>query len=429
MLNLIYNALALSFLLLASPYFLLRMLITPRFHRGLRERLGFYPSRPAPSDSIWVQAASVGEVAAAIPLIRRLAENPEGRGVVVTCQTAAGREAARKSLAGVAEVVLTPLDLGLTIGRFIRSHSPTVLILIETELWPGLILACARNGIPIAICNGRISDRSFPRYRAAGFLLRPLLTRISLLAMRSRTDAERIIRLGAPKQRTLVTGNIKYDSISPVDEGRRRDLARRLGLSRESLVIVGGSTAAGEELLLARSWKILKGKLPDLRLILAPRHLERLPRLLEELKEAGFAPVRLSRLSPGTIPELVVVDALGVLYSLYSLADAVFVGRSLCGQGGQNPIEPAYLEKAIIFGTGMHNFREDADGLLEVGGAMLIENSGELPEKLGHLLAHPELRERMGKAARKMADSRRGATEKNFKLIAALIRKKQGRKL
>ncbi len=388
---LIYNVAVFTALLLGLPFFLVRMVTTRRFREGLGERLGCYRpglfSREA-EGSIWVQAASVGEVKAARPLIGLLREQFPSSPVVLTCQTAAGRAVARENPGGESAAVLSPLDFGPIVGRLIRRTSPRILILIETEIWPGTILAARRRGIPVAVVNGRISDRSFPRYRKVRWLLAPVLRRIGRWGMRSELDARRIRELGALPGRVRVTGNIKFDSLdlSSAAGGSGRE---SWGWPPDAPVIVAGSTYEGEEELLLEAYRKLRQDYPDLRLILAPRHLERVGAVESLLRSRGENYRLFSRLSPADGETgLVILDRMGVLSALYREASAVFVGRSLRGSGGQNPIEPAAAARPILFGprmgAGLHPDPVDLGGRPGRERAVLLDGPAAGPRTRGN---------------------------------------------
>jgi len=426
----IYNYLFSVGLFIATPFFLFRMATTRRFRKGMAERWGFYGAikRDLTSDhSIWIQAASVGEVTAALPVIDLLRRNYPGEKIILTCQTAAGRDLARKKLdAGVA-AILSPLDLGVVIQNLIRLISPRILILIETEIWPGMIMTARKRGIPVVIVNGRLSASSFRGYRRVVFLLRPLLRMVAVFGMRSEEDATRIRELGAPIDRVTVTGNIKFDSLPGPElaPDTREELETLLGLDPRAMLIVGGSTFEGEERILYEAYCELRPRFPGLRLLLAPRHLERVGEIEAFLRsrEQKYALYTSLAARPGieTKTDVVILDTMGVLSNLYGLGTVAFIGRSLRGYGGQNPIEPASFRCPIIFGPRMENFRKIADDLVKVSGAVRIRDENELLEKLSGLLSDPELRSRMGERARQLIESRRGASRRNLELINSII--------
>ena len=421
-----YSVLAGGIFLLCLPYVLIRMASTHRFRIGLAERFGLYGDLTSilrSSRSIWVQAASVGEVSAVLPLIRLLRETfPEDR-IVVTCQTATGRQAVREKLAGIAVGVLCPLDFPPLIRRFIRLTSPRLLILIETELWPGLILTCGRNRVPVAVVSGRLSRRSFRVYRRFSFLLRPVLERIAQFNLRTEEDARRIKRLGASPERVRVLGNIKFDSLpaAAIDREREQELKERIGWSPGEVLLIGGSTFEGEEEILIRVYQGLKSRFPGLRLLLAPRHLERV-KAVEAILAASAEEYRLySAACPAGEKRVIVLDSMGLLFSLYALASAVFIGRSLRGTGGQNPIEPAVWGAPLLFGPHMENFRDIARALIDGGGAVRVADEAALSAALADLLADSNRRRAMGEKARAVVEARRGATKRNLESLRELI--------
>lgn len=423
-LTFLYGSLFACAFLLSFPYLLFRLATTRRFRTGLAERFGLYGDLSfSRARSIWVQASSVREVSASLPLIRLLRECFPGDRILVTCQTATGRQAVREKLAGVAVGVLCPLDFPPLVEGFIRRASPRLLILIETEIWPGLILSCSRLGVPIAMVNGRLSRRSSRAYRRFAWAFRPVLRRIARCNMRNEEDARRMKRLGVDPARVRVLGNVKFDSLPPAEIGpeESRALSRRIGLEPGDLLLVGGSTFAGEEEILLRVYRALKVRFPRLRLLLAPRHLERVEEVAAAVAAAGEPCRRFSAEGGSDRDPVVVLDRMGVLFSLYSQAAAVFIGRSLAGNGGQNPIEPAAWSVPVLFGPAMDNFRDSARLLREAGGAVRVADEAELASTLGALLADPARRLEMGRRARSAVESRRGASRRNLDSLRELL--------
>ena len=429
MFYLIYNLLFWIFLVLGFPFLLFRLLTTRRFRTGLKERLAIYGKKginSSPDHSLWVQAASVGEVTAALPLLRLLREELPDYPLVLTCQTAAGRKIARKRLGSQAKVLLCPLDAALFVNRFFRWARPRILIMIETELWPGLITAADRRNIPILMVNGRISPRAFRGYMKGRFFLKPFLARITAFNMRSSADAHRIKRMGAPQEKISVTGNIKFDTLPAGEQpAREREGWKRILKLREGEeIVVGGSTFAGEEAILSRVFAAISPEMPRLRLILAPRHLNRIEEVERYLRSRKQPYALLGELRAGRAdPEvkIVIVDQLGILIKIYAVAAVVFIGRSLSGVGGQNPIEPASLGKPIIFGPHMENFRIEARALLESGAALRVKDEEELKNKLREVLGDVDLSRGMGEAGIRVVDNFRGASRRNLASIKKLL--------
>ncbi len=428
MLLIYYNLVIAAALSLGAPYLLFQMLFHRRYREGLGERLGLYRGRSldAGRPSICVQTASVGEVSAALPLLRLISEQLPGYRLVITCQTAAGRKLAREKLVGRADVVMGPVDLLFLARRFIRAFAPAILILVETELWPSMISEVRRKKIPVIVVSGRISAWSFNYYRQVKSLLKPLLQNIDLFNMRTERDARRLLSLGAPRDRVFVQGNIKFDSFPlpgplPAFLERFRQAA---GWSEDDKVIVAGSTYRGEEALLADALQVLRSEHPGLKLILTPRHLERVKEVEGYLRSRGTAYCLFSDPKSGS-GDVVVVDRIGLLSDIYRLATVVFVGRSLKGGGGQNPIEPAGLAKPLVFGPLMDNFREISDELTRAGGAIEVRDQVSLQAALGRFLGNPAEAEKAGRAAGEVVMKQRGASQRNLDEIKRLLERSE----
>ncbi|HOO76564.1 MAG TPA: 3-deoxy-D-manno-octulosonic acid transferase [bacterium] len=421
-----YNLLGLCGLLLALPVLALKMATTVRFRRGLGERLGRYRIGPLPPPAraprIWIQAASVGEVNAALPLVAAIRRDLPEAELVVTTQTAAGRDTAREKIGQGALCLLCPLDLWFFVKKFVDRFRPSLLILIETEIWPALIAETSRRGIPICVCNGRVSESAFAWYRRGRFFLRPFLRRIDRFCMRGEEDARRARAMGVPHERIRVTGNLKYDVLDRAAGNGGPAPGLNLRIEPGDRFLVAGSTFSGEEEIVGEAFSGLRKRHPRLRLIVAPRHLERVDEVVKKLRLAGLEPVLYSALGDARPhPPVVVLDRFGILYQAYGLADLVFVGRSLRGGGGQNPIEPASLGRPVVFGSGMKNFKAEAELLVSAGAAAVVERPEDFAEEVEALLNAPERLEAMGRAARLAVESCRGASERNLQAVRELL--------
>jgi len=294
---------------------------------------------------------------------------------------------------------------------------PRFFVGMETELWPNFLRALASRGIPAMVANGRISDRSFRRYRLARGLVGRMLGRISLFAMQSEEDARRIVALGASPARVFVTGNLKVDLAAEPgeDDGRWRG---RLGLEAGRLLWIAGSTHPGEEAAVLDAHRRLKMRFPGLGLLVAPRRPERAAEVERLAAERGFRAVRRSALgADGDAEAIVVLDTVGELAQLYRFADVVFVGGSLVASGGHNMLEPAQRRRAILFGPHTENFRESAELLHRAGGAVVIADAEDLTREVARLLGDPGLRARMGEAAFAAVASRQGALGRTLALL------------
>ena len=388
---------------------------------NLRERLGLASHAPAPAPVGWVHAVSVGEAIAAAPLLEGLRRAYPALPLVVSTVTETGARVVRDRFAGLATHRYFPVDFASVTRRVIGSIGPAFFVCMETELWPNTLRALAARGVPTMIANGRLSDRSFRRYRLVRTAMRRVLADVSVFGMQSAEDARRVIALGAPPERVVVTGNLKAEPLA--DPAGAVDLWHRLlGLAADQPVWIAGSTHRGEEeAVLDAHCRALLDR-PNLALVLAPRHPERVGEVVGVLKARGIASVRRSdlpaRRSPGAV---IVLDTVGELAQLYAIADVVFVGGSLAPLGGHNMLEPALRGKPVLFGPHTHNFREAASVLVSSGGGLVVHDAGELGAELKRLLADGGLRARLGAAGRDAVIARHGAVRATLDLIAQYL--------
>jgi 3-deoxy-D-manno-octulosonic-acid transferase len=394
----------------------------------LRARLGYGVSPVAGGPTVWVHAVSVGEVMAAAPLVERLRRTRPEVAVVLTTVTDTGASVARERLAAVGVTHrYFPLDLPGAARRVIRALDPSLFVAIETELWPNTLRQLHRRGVPVMIANGRLSDRSYRRYRWVRPLLGRVLEGVRVFAMQSEEDARRVMALGAPPARVFVTGNLKHESL-PDPAGSVELWRRLLGLTPDGRVWVAGSTHRGEDEAVLEAHAVALRVEPELTLILAPRHPERVPEVVGLVRARGWPAVRRSTLpratgegpSDGGRP-VIVLDTVGELAQLYAVADVVFMGGSLVGVGGHNMLEPALRRKPILVGPHTENFREIAALLVEAGGAVVVADGRQLGAELGRLLADPARRAAMGAAAARVAASRQGAVQATLELLLGLL--------
>ena len=414
----IYTLLLAVACLLYLPAFALRMW-RAGYPVALLERLGHVREKPrGTGPRLWLHAVSVGELLAAVPLIQALQLRWPQLDVLVSTTTATAARVARERLSGVSGPMMFPLDLPPAIRRVLDAVRPDAFLAMETELWPNLLRILRARGIPAMIANGRISDRSFSRYRQIRFLLRPLLGSIAAFGMQSEEDARRVILLGASPEKVHVTGNLKMEPTGS-EEGVERLWSRLLGLGHEP-VWVAGSTRQGEEEIVADVYQALRRSHPSLVLILVPRHPERVPEVEGILSRRGIGSVRRSALPGQTRPPggVILFDTVGELASLYTVADLVFMGGSLIPWGGQNMVEPALRGKPVLFGPHVENFREAARLLLKAGGAIQVRDGDELLSALRRLLDDPGDRKRTGEIAREAVAGQSGACQKTLDLMA-----------
>ena len=387
------------------------------------QRLGrFQPGLP-PAPRCWIHAVSVGEATAAAPLVEAIARRWPELSMVMTTVTATGARIVNDRVGRLATHRYFPVDLPGPVSQALDAVRPRFFIGLETELWPNFLRALASRGIPAMVANGRISDRSFRRYRLVRRLVARMLSRIAVFAMQSEEDARRIIALGAPADRVIVTGNLKADlSIERTD----RDPIWRavLGGDPGHLLWVAGSTHRGEETAILDAHQRLAPRFPRLRLLLAPRHPERAPEVEDLVRGHGFPPLRRTALTEHRDREAVIIlDTVGELADLYGLADVVFVGGSLVATGGHNMLEPALRRRPVLFGPHTSNFRDSADLLCRAGAAIVVKDALDLAREAERLLDDPELRRTMGEAGFSAVATRQGALPATLALIARHLMK------
>lgn len=387
----------------------------------LGARLGLRASRVPGGRTAWIHAVSVGEAMAAVPLVEALhARHPEWP-LVVSTVTETGASLVRARLGGVATHRYFPLDFPGAVRRVIDALDPALLVCMETELWPNVLRELGRRGVPVMIANGRLSDRSFRRYARVRPLVRSMLAQVRVLAMQSDEHARRVLMLGAPPERVVVTGNLKHDA-GPAGEGAAELWRRLLGLVPGRPAWIAGSTHRGEEEAVIAAHEAARARCPGLALVLAPRHPDRVAEVMALLRARGLPAVRRSALpGAGMGDRVVVLDTVGELAALYSVADVVFVGGSLVDTGGHNLLEPARLGRPVLVGPYTSNFREIAGSLLEVGGAAVVRDGEELGARLAELLADAGRRAAMGEAGRRAAAARHGALSRTIELIEQLV--------
>ncbi len=416
----LYDFFYLLYVLLYLPYAFLK----GKWHGGFNQRLGAFPQEFAEKfrdgRTIWVHAVSVGEVQAVESLLGDLQNRFANHRVVVSTVTGAGHDLAKTKLGNAVEVVFAPLDFSFCVRKFIRVLNPRLYVVAETELWPNLFAALRRKKVPIVLINGRISPRALGRYRLIRPLLKPVLDCVNLFLVQSTREARRYIALGALENKVVAVGNLKFDDITPPNALRAPDA----GFSATDWVWVAGSTHPGEEDIVLTVFMRLRNEFPQLRLVLAPRHRERTEEVCELVRRSGLGVVRYSQLNGRKTEagDVLVVDTIGHLRSLYSLAKIVFVGKSLAVGGGHNVIEPAVFGKPIIVGSRTENFRDAMDVLREANAVIEVKDGEELASQAERLLRNPGELERLGVAAQKAVERERGARKRTLEMIAQFLR-------
>jgi 3-deoxy-D-manno-octulosonic-acid transferase len=382
---------------------------------------------PQARDCIWLHGSSVGEVTLLKPLIALLEGEP-GLDVVISSHTPTGLAAARAAYPRH-RVVVFPLDLSFVVRRFLKRLKPRLVIIVESELWPNFLLVTRRQGIPLAVVNGKMSEKSFAIHARTRLVARALRG-VNLLAVQTEEHARRFRALGVPEAAVRVTGNMKYDLATPATGADVRAAIRTaLGYARDEIVLIGGSLHGGEDAVLLEAWAGAGAAAGRSRLIIVPRYPADADETARNVRAAGFEPVLKSALDRGAASlgsaGVLVVDAIGELTRLYSAADVAFVGGSLfyrgANKGGHNLMEPAIRGLPVLFGPYNFSFKETVEALLGARGGVLVRDAQELRVALATLLGDAAARSRMGRAAREVVLEGQGATARNHALIAALL--------
>jgi 3-deoxy-D-manno-octulosonic-acid transferase len=428
MILLVYNLALLVLLVAGLPWWVFRVLFTRKYREGFRARLGFVPrDLRGAGDScavIWLHAVSVGEVLAVSRLVAELDQALPGHRLLISTTTRTGQALARERF-GASRVFYCPLDLPWAVRAYLHALQPALLILAETEFWPNLLAGCRRRGIPVAVVNARISDRSWPRYRRLRGLWTPFLSEIALLLAQTETDADRLRAIGCRPERVSAAGNLKFD-VRVAQEAEATRLLKRCAAGARFLV--AGSTLEGEESALLEVFQDLVISEPSLVLVLAPRHPERFAAVASLVSAAGSPLIRRSawkEMTTETLPslgggEVVLLDSIGELASIYSLAAVAFVGGSLVSAGGHNPLEPAQFGIPMVMGPHYANFRAVTDDL-RLHDGIRIARRDELRDALLHLLEDRTQARAMGQRARQVFEEQAGATARCAEAIAALV--------
>jgi 3-deoxy-D-manno-octulosonic-acid transferase len=413
---LLYSLLYGCVLVLSTPYFLYRSLWEPGYGTSLLERFVGARVNPGGVRSIWIHAVSVGEVIAAGILVPHLREAFPGTRLALSVTTPTGRKVAEERLSGIDDLFYCPFDISFILRKMMARVRPIALVVIETEIWPNLLREARRAGAVTLLVNGRISDRSFPGYLRIRFFLKRYLKEIDRFQMQSPTYARRIERLGAVPSSIRVAGSLKFDA---APEGAARPSARVTPEGRR--ILVAGSTLDPEERMLFSVFERLRTSAPDLFLVVAPRHVPRFDAVWELASSRGLRVARRSRGESVGDADVLLLDTLGELASLYSEADYAFVGGSLANWGGHNIIEPAFWGKPVLFGPHMQNFADIARIFLDAGAALQVRDEAELESSLRDLLARRERCEELSRKARAVVAENRGAASRAVSALKELL--------
>ncbi|MBL7091789.1 MAG: 3-deoxy-D-manno-octulosonic acid transferase [Candidatus Omnitrophica bacterium] len=418
-----YDIIYILFTLCYLPLFLLRR----KYHRGFLMRVGIFPqgviAKLKGRRVVWLHTVSVGEAQAAGALVRNLRQGYPDYFLLISTVTRTGNEIAQRLIGPEGLVIYSPLDIGFVVRRVANLINPRLFIIAETEIWPNLIINLAKKGVAVVLVNGRISRNSFRGYKIIRPFLKKVFPRFSLFCMQTKEDAQRIISLGADEDKVKVTGNMKFDIQPTAHSPQSIDL----GLKQNEQLFIAGSTHRGEEKIILQAYRELIGNHPALRLLIAPRHIERTQEIERLISGFGFKPQRVSeyisneqRTTNNERP-ILILDTVGQLKDLYAFAEFVFIGGSLIRHGGQNPIEPAVFSKPILFGPYMSNFSNVARAFLNKKAAVTVKDARQLKNNCLRLLDNPVLRKELGERAKEVVRENKGATLKNTELIRRWI--------
>ena len=429
----LYNILFIIFFVLSAPYYFWRMRRRGNWLPGFGQRFAKYDAslKQALTNRhvIWLHAVSVGEVNLCTQLIRALEPRVPNLKIVVSTTTTTGMAELRRRLPTHVSKIYYPVDRRKFVNRAFATINPKAVVLVEAEIWPNFLWRAQRLGIPVFLANARLSDRSFPRYKKFRFLFRPLFASFTGVGAQNEADAERLRAVGCRPAAVRVVGNLKFDA-AKLDECRTLDvpaLLRQLGVPPDAPILVAGSTHDGEELILAELGKRLRVKFPKLFLILVPRHFERCRELGPKLRARDVkffwrSEIAAStKISAGEL-ECLLVNTTGELRFFYEQATVVFVGKSLTAFGGQNPIEPGALGKAMVFGPNMQNFADVARSFLVQDAAVQVPGPEALETAVAGLLADGGRRAELGRNALKVVAENLGALDRTTDMILAQLK-------
>ncbi|MGE0041627.1 MAG: 3-deoxy-D-manno-octulosonic acid transferase [Vicinamibacterales bacterium] len=425
----LYSVLGLVFCAAVSPWLIYQAVRYRKYVGSLGQRMGYLPVsfNIDGDESIWLHAVSVGEVLTARPLLKDLRARYPRLRIFLSTTTMAGQQLARRSVPDADAVFYFPFDLGFVVRRTLDLVRPRLFVMMETEIWPNLLAECRARGVRTAIVNGRLSERSYPRYRLVKGFMRRVLDDIDRFLVQSEESARRFIDLGANPGRVTVTGSLKFDSLehdAPAVAARARDrVLRFFRIPPGRPVIVAGSTMKGEEGPVLRAFRRVRATAPSTLLILAPRHPERFAEVEARCRAEGFRTVRRTELPIDAEPraDIVLLDSIGELAAIYQVATVVFVGGSLVATGGHNVLEPAVFGKPIVIGPHMQNFAEITDTFVRNGACVQLAGESALDEALVSLMTDPVRRARLGAAARALVEANRGAKDKTVAVLAELL--------
>ena len=423
----IYNLLIFFILIIYIPVIFYKI-IRGKYKKKIKEMFGLYKDKIKNifknNKTIWIHAVSVGETVAASSIVEKIRKKFPEYKIIFSTVTETGQEMANKIINDADKIVYFPLDLSFIVKKALKAINPDLIVIMETELWPNFIKEAKKTNSKIMFANGRISDKSFKFYKYLGPILKDMLKQIDFFSMQSAQDVERIVELGAKKDRVLNSGNTKFDqTYAEFDENKKKEYEKEFKISSEQPVFVAGSTHDDEESNLINVYKKLKKEYNDLVFVLAPRHIERVDAIKKIYYKENLSTVKRTKVKnriPGR-EDIIILDTIGELAQIYSIADIVFVGGSMMGKGGHNILEPAAQGDLVFFGPDMFNFKDSKRLILENEAGIQVADWKELTDKLIYFFNNDILREKKGEKARQVILKNRGASEKNIDLAEKLL--------
>lgn len=423
----LYNILLLIVAVPVLIFFLLKMLITGKYRNSFIQKLGGRQENilsriNKEGKRIWIHAVSVGEVTAAAPIVALLkVKQPDAR-IIFSTSTETGQGMAEKLVKGADAFIYFPLDIPFAVNKMLNLVRPDVFVLVETELWPNFLAACSKRGVSSLMVNGRISPRSFSKYRSTRFFWQRILENVAEAGMISDIDASRISSIGMDAGKIKVLGNAKYDALAAMaSTALRDDVTRRFNVRKNEKFLVAGSTHPGEEDVIIQVYRELLAYDPEFGLILVPRHIERTGDVVSLLQQADLTDmITVTQMNNGRArmnEKVIVVDVIGELFKVYSLATIVYCGGSLVPKGGQNILEAAAWGKVIFYGPSMEDFSQEAALLEEAGAGIRIRNARELSASILQMLADPQDSMRRGERGRAVVLANMGAAERYAEMM------------
>lgn len=422
----LYNILLLLAAIFGIPYYFLKMMFTGKYRKSLIPKLGGRQTQILANlkntPRVWVHAVSVGEVTAAAPIVAFLKQLRPDVEIIFSTSTETGQEMAQRLIKDVAAFIYFPLDIPCVVSKMIRLAGPDVFIMVETELWPNFLRACREYNIKVLMVNGRVSPRSFPKYRLTKFFWKKILADLSAVGMIAKIDADRLKNIGMDSRKIQIMGNAKYDALAAMASPQlQKEVAGLMNVRENERFFVAGSTHQGEEEVVIKVYRELVKKYPDFKLIIVPRHIERAGDVANILHKYNLNDIiTVTEIKNGKArrnERIVIVDIIGELFKVYSLATIVYCGGSLVPKGGQNILEAAAWGKVIFYGPSMEDFSEEKALLENAGAGVTIKNDADLLQEIINTLENPEELKRRGTRGKAVVAANMGAAARYAGLI------------